>query len=39
MPKIYVAFITLLITLTGCGVNISGAGTDAVLQEYGGSLS
>ena len=39
VPKIYILSATFFTVLTGCGVNISESGTDAILQEYGGSLS
>ena len=40
MLKRYLFFLFLFIaSLTGCGVNISGSGTNAILQEYGGSLT
>lgn len=38
MPKLYVLFVILFATLAGCGVDVSGSGTNAVIQEYGGSL-
>jgi len=40
MLKRYLFFLFLFIaSLTGCGANISGSGTNAILQEYGGSLT
>ena len=38
MLKIYFLLAVLFTTLTGCGVTVSESGTEAVLQEYGGTL-
>lgn len=39
MSKVYMLCAILMTVLTGCGVSVSQFGTNAILQEYGGSLS